>query len=148
MGKVYIGHLSSGTTSSDVENAFLHGLRPSNVIVMRDRDTSESRGFGFVTFDSAYEAQKAIDALNHTEFGGSYVNVNFANAKLAGHHQAQFQSRLGDSYISYPVSQYSGYWYRSGYGSSGGARMEAREDISMERDARTTKVWELSAHFV
>lgn len=36
-------------------------------IVMRDRDTGRSRGFGFVTYSSSQEAEQAINALNDQE---------------------------------------------------------------------------------
>ena len=37
-------------------------------IVMRDRDTGRSRGFGFVTFSTEQEAEAAISALNDQEY--------------------------------------------------------------------------------
>lgn len=53
-------------------------------IVMRDRDTGRSRGFGFVTFATEDEAQTAINRLNETPLDGRNIKVNLANARASG----------------------------------------------------------------
>lgn len=53
-------------------------------IVMKDRETGRSRGFGFVTYGNQAEAEAAINAMNEQELDGRRVRVNMANSKPAG----------------------------------------------------------------
>lgn len=53
-------------------------------IVMRDRETGRSRGFGFVTYGSSTEADAAINSLNEQELDGRRIKVNIANARGSG----------------------------------------------------------------
>jgi RNA recognition motif-containing protein len=47
---------------------------------MYDPHTQESRGFGFVTMESAEEADAAIAALNATDLMGKFLNVEKVNS--------------------------------------------------------------------
>jgi cold-inducible RNA-binding protein len=53
-------------------------------IVMRDRETQRSRGFGFVTYSTEAEANAAIDGMNDQELDGRRIRVNIANARGGG----------------------------------------------------------------
>lgn len=48
---------------------------------MRDRDTGRSRGFGFVTYESAGEADQAINGMHEQDLDGRRIKVNIANAR-------------------------------------------------------------------
>jgi RNA recognition motif-containing protein len=48
---------------------------------MMDRATGLPRGFGFITMNSAEEAQKAISALNGSQLGGRALTVNVAKPR-------------------------------------------------------------------
>jgi RNA recognition motif-containing protein len=51
--------------------------------VMYDPHSRESRGFGFVTMESAEEAEAAITALNSTDLMGKIVTVEKVRNKLS-----------------------------------------------------------------
>jgi RNA recognition motif-containing protein len=53
-------------------------------IVMRDRETGRSRGFGFVTYGTGQEADAAIASLNEQELDGRRLRVNLANPRGTG----------------------------------------------------------------
>ena len=77
--KLYIGNLSYDTTGSDLKAAIeAKGIAVREVRVISDKFTGKSKGFGFAEFDSAEEAQKAIEALNEQELAGRKLTVNKA----------------------------------------------------------------------
>jgi len=82
--KVYVGNLSWNTTDDTLREAFSQFGSVVDSIVMRDRDTGRSRGFGFVTYGSEQEAQAAISGLHDQELDGRRIKVNIANARPSG----------------------------------------------------------------
>lgn len=79
--KVYVGNLSWNTTDETLREAFNGFGQVLDSIVMRDRDTGRSRGFGFVTFENKQEAESAINNLNEQELDGRRIKINLANTK-------------------------------------------------------------------
>ncbi|THV06791.1 hypothetical protein K435DRAFT_743389 [Dendrothele bispora CBS 962.96] len=84
MSKIYVGNLSWNTTDDTLRQAFSNYGNVIDSIVMRDRDTGRSRGFGFVTYGSENEAQSAISSMNEQELDGRRIKVNLANARGGG----------------------------------------------------------------
>ncbi len=81
MNKLYVGGLPYETTESELETAFAaHGSVTSAVIIM-DRMSGRSKGFGFVEMSTPEEAQAAIDAMHGTDFGGRTLTVNEARPR-------------------------------------------------------------------
>ena len=79
--KLFVGSLSWDTNDESLRSAFgTHG-EISEAIVISDRDSGRSRGFGFVTFDDDESADKAVAALNGTELDGRTIKVDVAQAK-------------------------------------------------------------------
>ena len=82
--KLYVGNLSYGVSNADLEQAFsAHGAVRSAMVVM-DRETGRSKGFGFVEMGSDQEAQTAINALHGKEISGRTLTVNEARPKEEG----------------------------------------------------------------
>jgi RNA recognition motif-containing protein len=76
--KLYVGGLAYSVTEGRLQELFsAHGtVESANVI--SDKFTGQSRGFGFVEMSASDEAQKAIAALNGTQFEGRTLTVNEA----------------------------------------------------------------------
>jgi len=82
--KIYVGNLSWNTDDNALREVFGQWGSIVDSIVMRDRETGRSRGFGFVTYGSEAEAQNAINNMNERELDGRRVKVNLANARGSG----------------------------------------------------------------
>ena len=79
--KLFVGSLSWGVNDDSLRDAFsVHG-EISEAVVISDRDTGRSRGFGFVTFEDDDAGDKAVAALNGTELDGRTIRVDVAQAK-------------------------------------------------------------------
>ena len=76
--KLFVGGLSWGTESDSLKSAFEEYGTVTDAVVITDRDTGRSRGFGFVTFDSAEDAKAAISAMDQSDLDGRTLNVNMA----------------------------------------------------------------------
>ena len=79
--KLYVGNLSYDTTSSELEQLFGQHGTVQSAEVIQDRDTSRSKGFGFVQMGSDAEAQGAIAALNGQQQDGRALTVNEAKPR-------------------------------------------------------------------
>jgi len=79
--KIYVGNLSYNTTESDLRNLFAPFGNPTSVAVIMDRQTNQSKGFGFVEFADDAQAKAAIAALNGKEVGGRSLKVNEARPR-------------------------------------------------------------------
>jgi RNA recognition motif-containing protein len=82
--KLYIGNLSWGTSQEELQSTFSQFGTVTDAVVMVDKFTGRSRGFGFVTMSSSSEGQAAIDGLHGKPLGGRNLTVNEARPKEAG----------------------------------------------------------------
>lgn len=78
--KIYVGNLSWGTTTESLKAAFSEFGEVSNPIVMVDKMTGRSRGFGFIEMEDA-AADAAIAAMNGKNVDGRDLVVNEARPK-------------------------------------------------------------------
>ena len=82
MKKLYVGNLAWGVTDQDLSTLFSEFGAVASAVVISDRETGRSRGFGFVEMDDG--ADQAIDALNGQDFQGRPLRVNEAQSKDRG----------------------------------------------------------------
>ena len=76
--KLYVGNLTYGVTDSILSQLFGPHGSVQSAQVSTDRDTGQSKGFGFVEMGSDVEAQEAIQALNGKNIKGRAMTVNEA----------------------------------------------------------------------
>lgn len=76
--KLYIGNLPYQATSEELQQTFSEAGQVSEAVVMMDKMTGRSRGFGFVTMADDAGAQKAIEMFNGKDMGGRAIVVNEA----------------------------------------------------------------------
>ena len=76
--KLYIGNLSFDTTDEELEEAFSEFGEIVYAIVIKDRVSGRSRGFGFVEFADEQSAQDAQEAMNGKELAGRALRVDEA----------------------------------------------------------------------
>ena len=78
---IFVGNLSFNTNEDELRQIFEAYGQVDRVSILTDRDTGRSRGFGFVEMTSDEDGEKAIAALNGSQFGGRTINVNEARPK-------------------------------------------------------------------
>jgi hypothetical protein len=79
MSKLFIGGLAWHTTDEALRQGFERYGRIDEAIVVKDRDTNRSRGFGFVRFSTESEAEAAKQGMNNQEFDGRIIRVDTAS---------------------------------------------------------------------
>jgi RNA recognition motif-containing protein len=80
MKKLYVGNLPWNTTEDDLRELFAPMGETQSAILITDRETGRSRGFGFVELEND-AADQAISQLNGTEYGGRQLKVNEAKER-------------------------------------------------------------------
>ena len=76
--KLYVGGLAYSVNDKDLETMFAEFGTVTSATVIKDRDSSQSKGFGFVEMSDSAEAQKAIAAMNGKDVAGRSLTVNEA----------------------------------------------------------------------
>lgn len=76
--KLYVGNLPRSYSSSDLETLFSEHGTVSTAEVISDRETGQSRGFGFVQMEGQQATEKAMEVLDGSEVDGRHITVNEA----------------------------------------------------------------------
>ena len=83
MKNIYVGNLDFNVSEDELRQAFSAYGQVDNVTILKDRDTGQPRGFGFVEMANDEEAEKAISGINGTQLGSRVLNVNEARPKVS-----------------------------------------------------------------
>jgi cold-inducible RNA-binding protein len=78
MKKLFVGGLSFKTTEQSLADAFAKAGKVLSAVIITDRMTQRSKGFGFVEMENEADADKAIEMYNNQELDGRRIVVNEA----------------------------------------------------------------------
>jgi len=81
---LFVAKLSPTTTSEDLNDLFAEYGEVDSAKVIFDRETGNSRGFGFVEMSDDEAANRAIAELNEVEFDGRDIVVKKARPREEG----------------------------------------------------------------
>ena len=79
--KLFVGNLDFGVSETELKTAFEPYGEVVSASIVNDRDTGNSRGFAFVEYASVDDAERAIGALDGSEFHGRSLAVNVARQR-------------------------------------------------------------------
>ena len=80
--KLYVGNMAKSTTADELRALFAQAGNVSAVDIIKDRDSGQSKGFGFVTMTDKTEADKAITMYNAYSMAEHELKVNVAKPRV------------------------------------------------------------------
>jgi len=81
---IYVGNLPHEVTDEELREAFEAFGQITSVNIIKDRDSGQPRGFGFVEMPANAEGQAAISGLNGKEMKGRTLVVSEARPRSEG----------------------------------------------------------------
>ena len=96
--KLYVGNLAFDVTQQDLEQLFAQSGVCESVAVITDRDTGQSRGFGFAEMATSDAADEAIRKFNGYSLGGRTLKVELSKPSAPRNNDGG--SRSGGGYRS------------------------------------------------
>lgn len=79
--KLYVGNLNWEVTQEDLRSLFSQAGTVTDAVVITDKYSGRSKGFGFVEFETDEEAKKAVETFNGQELRGRDMVVNEARPR-------------------------------------------------------------------
>jgi len=79
--KLYVGNIAYSVNTDMLRQLFEEVGKVNDAIVLTDRESGRSRGFGFVEMSTAEEAKAAIEKFHEHEFEGRKLIVNVAKPR-------------------------------------------------------------------
>ena len=91
--KLYVGNLGSAVTDVQLQSMFAQHGSVDSAKVIRDQNTGQTRGFGFVEMPDT-EAKRAMELMNGKDVEGKQLTVNEARPQRQnGNARGGFQKR-------------------------------------------------------
>lgn len=81
--KLFVGNINWQASQEELQDLFAQHGQIEEAVIIHDRSTGRSKGFGFVTFTDDQAADAAVQALNGQEFQGRPLVVNEARPPQA-----------------------------------------------------------------
>jgi len=79
--KIYVGNLPFKMALEELSEMFEAFGGVADAVIINDRETGRSKGFGFIEMSEDQAAKAAIDALNGKDVGGRALTVNEARPR-------------------------------------------------------------------
>lgn len=79
--KIFVGNLDFQTTREQLQDLFSEIGQIKDIFLPRDRETARPRGFALIEFETAEEAERAIEKFNDYELAGRNLRVNIAEER-------------------------------------------------------------------
>ena len=79
--RLYVGNMAKSTTPDELKTLFAQAGNVSAVDIIKDRDSGQSKGFGFVTMTDQVESEKAISMFNAYSLAEHDLKVNVAKPR-------------------------------------------------------------------
>ncbi len=80
--RLYVGNMAKSTTADELRGLFAQAGTVTAVDIIKDRDTGQSKGFGFVTMTDQAESEKAISMYNAYSLAEHDLKVNVAKPRV------------------------------------------------------------------
>jgi cold-inducible RNA-binding protein len=82
--KLYVGNLAYSVSNDDLHELFSQVGQVQSAMVITDKFSGQSKGFGFVEMTTKEEMANAIRQLNDSELKGRNIKVNEAKPRESG----------------------------------------------------------------
>ena len=79
--RLYVGNMAKSTTPDELKTLFAQAGNVSAVDIIKDRESGQSKGFGFVTMTDQVESEKAISMFNAYSLAEHDLKVNVAKPR-------------------------------------------------------------------
>jgi nucleolar protein 4 len=94
--QLFVRGLAPAVTTQDLSDFFSESYPIKNALVVLDKETKASKGYGFVTFADVEDAQRAKEELKGKDLQGKKISVDFAEAR----------QREGEAKVAKPANRF------------------------------------------